>query len=108
MGGRDGPAHLRFSAKNPGEGVIFVIFRDPSRGGRTMDSAGISSKPATERSTIMATQLRQQDRCSEAEWATRQDLAACYRIFDMLGWSESIYNHITVRVPGEEAFLINP
>lgn len=47
--------------------------------------------------------------CSEAEWQARQELAACYRIFDMLGWSESIYNHISVRVPGEEgAFLINP
>ena len=60
----------------------------------------------------MATQLERSPECSEAEWAARQDLAACYRIFDMLGWSESIYNHITVRVPhtvqGEEAFLINP
>ena len=56
----------------------------------------------------MATQLKRSPDCSEAEWAARQDLAACYRIFDMLGWSESIYNHITVRVPGEEAFLSNP
>lgn len=47
--------------------------------------------------------------CSDAEWQARQDLAACYRIFDMLGWSEWIYNHISLRVPGEdEAFLINP
>ncbi len=47
--------------------------------------------------------------CSEAEWQSRQDLAACYRIFDELGWSESIYNHISLRVPGEPgAFLINP
>ncbi len=46
--------------------------------------------------------------CSDAEWQARQDLAACYRIFDMLGWSEWIYNHISLRVPGEEgAFLIN-
>ena len=44
-----------------------------------------------------------------AEWTARQQLAACYRIFDHLGWSELIYNHITLRVPGEEnAFLINP
>ena len=56
----------------------------------------------------MATQLKRDLRCSEAEWAARQDLAAAYRIFDMLGWGESIYNHITLRVPGEEAFLINP
>lgn len=47
--------------------------------------------------------------CSDAEWQARLDLAACYRIFDHLGWSESIYNHISVKVPGEEgAFLINP
>ncbi len=47
--------------------------------------------------------------CSDDEWQARLDLAGCYRIFDMLGWSESIYNHISLRVPGEEAaFLINP
>lgn len=39
----------------------------------------------------------------------RRDLAACYRIFDYLGWTELIYNHITVKVPGpEQHFLINP
>lgn len=39
----------------------------------------------------------------------RIQLAACYRIFDYLGWSELIYNHITVKIPGEqEHFLINP
>ncbi len=47
--------------------------------------------------------------CSDAEWHARQELAVCYRIFDHLGWSESIYNHISLRVPGEDhAFLINP
>ena len=57
----------------------------------------------------MATQLKRDLKCSDAEWTARQELAACYRIFDMLGWSESIYNHISVRVPDEEgAFLINP
>ena len=57
----------------------------------------------------MATQLKPRIDCSEAEWQARQDLAACYRIFDHLGWSESIYNHISVKVPGEDgAFLINP
>lgn len=43
----------------------------------------------------------------------RNELAACYRIFDRLGWTELIYNHITVRLPaevtgGELHFLINP
>ncbi len=60
----------------------------------------------------MATQLSTHSRnldCSEEEWQVRRQLAACYRIFDELGWSESIYNHISVKVPGEEgAFLINP
>jgi ribulose-5-phosphate 4-epimerase/fuculose-1-phosphate aldolase len=46
---------------------------------------------------------------SEAERAARIELAACYRIFDMLGWTEAIFNHITLRVPGPEVrFLINP
>lgn len=49
------------------------------------------------------------ERISDSEWGARQQLAACYRVFDHLGWTESIYNHITLRVPGEAgAFLINP
>ena len=44
-----------------------------------------------------------------AEWDARVELAACYRIFDLLGWTEMIFNHITLRVPGEgRRFLINP
>jgi ribulose-5-phosphate 4-epimerase/fuculose-1-phosphate aldolase len=48
------------------------------------------------------------------EWAARLELAACYRVFAMLGWTEMIYNHITVRVPEsvsgpkDKQFLINP
>lgn len=47
------------------------------------------------------------------EWKTRLELAACYRIFAMLGWTEMIYNHITLRLPdsvtgGHKQFLINP
>jgi ribulose-5-phosphate 4-epimerase/fuculose-1-phosphate aldolase len=58
----------------------------------------------------VATQIKARDfECSDAEWQARQDLAACYRIFDHLGWGESIYNHISVAVPGEQdTFLINP
>lgn len=44
-----------------------------------------------------------------AEWAARVQLAAAYRIFDHLGWAELIYNHISLRVPGEPGhFLLNP
>jgi len=56
----------------------------------------------------MATAIKQAT-MSDAERDARRDLAACYRIFAHLGWDELIYNHISLRVPGEEnAFLINP
>jgi ribulose-5-phosphate 4-epimerase/fuculose-1-phosphate aldolase len=46
---------------------------------------------------------------SAEEWALRLELAACYRLFAHLGWTEMIFNHITLRVPGPEPhFLINP
>ncbi|MCF8479156.1 MAG: class II aldolase/adducin family protein [Rhodospirillum sp.] len=45
----------------------------------------------------------------ETERALRTDLAACYRVFHLLGWTELIYNHITLRLPGPDRhFLINP
>jgi ribulose-5-phosphate 4-epimerase/fuculose-1-phosphate aldolase len=44
-----------------------------------------------------------------AEWALRVELAAAYRVADHLGWSELIYTHVSLRVPGpEHHFLINP
>ena len=44
-----------------------------------------------------------------AEWQLRVELAAFYRVVHAFGWSDLIYNHITVRVPGDDiAFLINP
>ena len=49
------------------------------------------------------------ERFSPEEWAARTQLAAAYRIFDMWGWTDMIYNHISLRVPGPERhFLINP
>lgn len=46
---------------------------------------------------------------NQSEIDIRTQLAACYRIFDYMGWSELIYNHITVKVPEEDGhFLINP
>jgi ribulose-5-phosphate 4-epimerase/fuculose-1-phosphate aldolase len=46
---------------------------------------------------------------NESEREARVELAACYRIFAQLGWTELIYNHITLRLPGpEKHFLINP
>ena len=44
---------------------------------------------------------------TEAE--LRVQLAAAYRLVEHFGWNESIYGHLTVRVPGPERhFLINP
>lgn len=45
---------------------------------------------------------------SAEEWQVRLDLAACYRLVHHHGWTSQVYNHITARVPGSEAFLINP
>jgi ribulose-5-phosphate 4-epimerase/fuculose-1-phosphate aldolase len=56
----------------------------------------------------MATAVIRNSQMSDSEKQARQELAACYRVFAMLGWSEMIYNHITVKLDEEGAFLINP
>jgi ribulose-5-phosphate 4-epimerase/fuculose-1-phosphate aldolase len=43
---------------------------------------------------------------TEAERKARVELAAAYRLFDMFGWDQLIFNHITLRVG--QGFLINP
>lgn len=46
---------------------------------------------------------------SDQEWTLRIELAACYRIFDLMGWTELIFNHISLRLPGPTpSLLINP
>lgn len=46
---------------------------------------------------------------SEAEWQARLDCAAVYRLIALHGMSDLVYNHVTLRVPGEEdRLLINP
>jgi ribulose-5-phosphate 4-epimerase/fuculose-1-phosphate aldolase len=45
---------------------------------------------------------------TDIEWKTRCDLAACYRIADLLGWSDGIYTHFSARIPGDDnCYLIN-
>ena len=39
---------------------------------------------------------------SKAEWDARVDLAAVYRLLAHYGWDDVIYNHSSMRVPGEE------
>ncbi len=46
---------------------------------------------------------------SEAEWQMRVDLAACYRLVDLYGWSDLLGTHLSARVPdADDQFLINP
>lgn len=46
---------------------------------------------------------------SAEEWQLRVDLAACYRLVALYGWSDLVFTHISVRIPGpEHHFLINP
>ncbi len=46
---------------------------------------------------------------SEAEWQTRVDLAAAYRLVALFKWDDLVFTHISARVPGtEDQFLINP
>jgi ribulose-5-phosphate 4-epimerase/fuculose-1-phosphate aldolase len=45
---------------------------------------------------------------TQGEAQTRIDLAACYRLVDLFGWSDLINTRITARVPGaQNHFLIN-
>ena len=51
---------------------------------------------------------RQLKNMTEAEWQTRVDLAALYRIVHHLGWTDLINTHMSARLPDEpNAFLIN-
>jgi ribulose-5-phosphate 4-epimerase/fuculose-1-phosphate aldolase len=48
-----------------------------------------------------------------AEWQTRVDLAAAYRLVALFGWDDLVFTHISARVPSgvpgaEDHFLINP
>jgi len=50
---------------------------------------------------------------SEDEWKLRVNLAACYRLVAMYGWSDLIFTHISAKLPEsvsgkEHHFLINP
>jgi ribulose-5-phosphate 4-epimerase/fuculose-1-phosphate aldolase len=48
-------------------------------------------------------------RVSAEEWQLRVDLAACYRLIALHGWSDLVFTHISAKLPGpDEQFLINP
>lgn len=57
----------------------------------------------------MAKYFERPTRFSDEEWQARVALAGIYRVFAHMGWDELIYNHISLRIPGDgEHFLINP
>lgn len=46
---------------------------------------------------------------SDAEWETRQHLAAAFRVAHHFGWNDTVRNHITAQIPGTDGeFLMNP
>jgi ribulose-5-phosphate 4-epimerase/fuculose-1-phosphate aldolase len=54
-----------------------------------------------------------QDQVHPDEWALRCDLAACYRLVALYGWSDLVFTHISAKLPAsvcgtEHQFLINP
>ena len=47
------------------------------------------------------------------EWQLRCDLAACYRLVALYGWSDLVFTHISAKLPASVSgdahhFLINP
>ena len=49
------------------------------------------------------------DQVTAEEWQVREDLAAAYRLVDHYGWTDMVFTHLSVRVPGpDEHFLLNP
>ena len=54
-----------------------------------------------------------QHQVSAEEWQLRCDLAACYRLVALYGWSDLVFTHVSAKLPdsvtgGEHQFLINP
>ena len=51
---------------------------------------------------------------SAEEWQLRVDLAACYRLVALYGWSDLVFTHVSAKLPesvsgaGQHHFLINP
>jgi ribulose-5-phosphate 4-epimerase/fuculose-1-phosphate aldolase len=61
--------------------------------------------------TVSADDFTRADSAAEtsaAEWAVRVDLAAMFRLTHLFGWDDTIWNHITARVPGtDHTFLMH-
>ena len=59
--------------------------------------------------SMVQTPTESADSTADAEWQTRVDLAAAYRLVALYGWDDLIFTHLSARVPGPgHHFLINP
>ncbi len=45
---------------------------------------------------------------SETERKLREELAAAFKVAHYLGWNTGVHNHITLRIPETDTFLMNP
>ena len=59
--------------------------------------------------TATATTSDQSPLYDAAEWETRVQLAACYRLMPKFGMTDLIFTHVSARLPGKDGnFLLNP
>lgn len=64
--------------------------------------------PQTQRTSRNET-LFKPEHISNEEWALRCELTECYHLIDYFGWTETIFNHISARLPGPaHHYLVNP
>jgi len=52
--------------------------------------------------------MSSREQVSSEEWQTRVDLSAFFRIVASYGWDDLLLAHISARLPGEAAYLVNP
>ncbi len=57
---------------------------------------------------VSAEDFRSESATNREEWAVRVDLAAMFRLTHLMGWDDTVWNHITARVPGtDHCFLMH-
>ncbi len=57
---------------------------------------------------VSAEDFRSRSATNQEEWAVRVDLAAMFRLTHLMGWDDTVWNHITARVPGtDHSFLMH-
>lgn len=93
----------------PGTGTILQQISDMMGGGSAWRGGSTGFKGGS--CVIPINDIRGVDNVAYAkgEKLLRCKLAALYRLVDLYGWSQNIYNHITLRVShDQDHFLINP